>query len=340
MNRLALWLFLAFALTGLSACNRRPDCFRPEIFCAGLVTNTEGLNDHAFNQIAWDELQIAHSAGWVDEAAYIESVTSEDYIKNIEAFALDGYDLIITAGMGLRDETLQSADRYPAIVFLGIDQGGDESRPNLLVVTFPEDWAGFLAGALAVRMTQNGHIGAVCETSGLRSNWKTCEGFRNGAAYLDPRVKTDVRYRSGGSRENLFVDTAWGKETAQKLIDSGADVIFGVGGRTGQGALLAAAEAGVYTIGAERDQFYALPQARQTLLTSIVKQPSPRVQMLIRAVRRGEASGGAYPGRFWIAPYRQPTDVVPLKVQQELQTLLQALESGSLRTNVPLEFPK
>jgi basic membrane protein A len=340
VSRLTLYFFLALVMTGLSACSQPPDCSRVDIFCAGLVTTTEGLNDHAFNQIVWDELQIARAADWVDEIAFIETTASPDYSKNIDVFALDGYDLIITVGMGLRDETLQAADRYPDTFFIGIDQAGGESRANLLVVTFPEDQAGFLAGVLAARMTQRGHVGAVCETSGIESNWKTCEGFRNGVAYIDPKIQTDVRYRSGGSREKLFVDTAWGQETGQKLIDGGADVIFGVGGGTGQGALLAAAEAGIYAIGSERDQFYALPEARPVLLTSIIKQPSPRVQMLIRSVRLGEAKGGVYPGRLWLAPYRNTTITIPVEIQEEMQTILKALESGNLRTNVPVEFPK
>ncbi len=340
MNRFARCFLLILFIAGLSACEQPPDCFRTEVFCAGLVTTTEGLGDHAFNQAAWDELQIARAAGWADEIAVIETVASQDYAKNIDAFALDGYDLILTVGMSLRDETLQAADRYPGTFFIGIDQAGEESRPNLLVVTFPEDQAGFLAGVLAARMTQAGHVGAVCETSGIDSNWKTCEGFRNGVAYIDPKIQADVRYRSGGSREKLFVDTAWGRETGQELINSGADVIFGVGGGTGQGALLAAAEAGVYAIGSERDQFYALPEARPVLLTSIVKQPSPRVQVLIRSLRRGETAGGVYPGRLWLAPYRNPAVAIPGEIQQEMETILQALEAGTLRTNVPLEFPR
>ena len=50
---------------------------------------------------------------------------------------------------------------------------------------------------------------------------------------------------SDGDRERLFIDEAWGYDTAQELIQRGADVIFAAGGATGQGALRAAAEAQV-----------------------------------------------------------------------------------------------
>jgi basic membrane protein A len=333
-----LWATLLFVLPACSP--QLPDCASPQVFCAGLVTTTEGIADHAFNQAAWEEMQIAQGAGLVDEIAYIHSVTSKDYARNIDAFALDDYDLILTTSMGLRDETLQAADLYPDTVFIGIDQADEETRPNLLVVIFPEDQAGFLAGALAARLTKAGHIGAVCETSGIDANWKACEGYRNGAAYIDPTVQVDVKYRNDGSREKLFIDTAWGQDTGRKLVNSGADVIFGVGGGTGQGGLLAAADAQVYAIGSERDQFYALPQTRPVLLTSIVKRPGPRVQDLIRSVRAGDVRGGVYPGQIWMAPYRGQAAAIPLEIRQELEDLWSALQDGSLRTNVPVKFPK
>ncbi len=73
--------------------------------------------------------------------------------------------------------------------------------------------------------------------------WRYCEGFRAGAKFVDENIKIQVIYRDDGSSEKLFIDEAWGYETAQKLIQRGADVIFAAGGVTGQGALRAAAEA-------------------------------------------------------------------------------------------------
>ncbi len=335
-------VFLLFIILLMaSACSvQPPDCADPQVFCVGLVTTTEGLNDHAFNQAAWEAMQITHSEGILQAAEYIESVDSKDYAKNIDAFALDGYDLVITTGMGLRDETLQAADLYPEMVFIGIDQAGEETRPNLMVITFPEDQAGFLAGALAAHLSQSAHIGAVCETSDFDSNWKTCEGFRNGAAYVDPQVLVDVRYRDNGSSDKLFIDTAWGQNMGRKLIHSGADILFGVGGGTGQGALLAAVEEGVYAIGSERDQFHALPEARPVLITSVFKQPASQILELIRAASGGMARGGFYTGQVQLAPYRDLDVILPPDVVEELEKLRQGLGDGSIRTNVPAAMPK
>lgn len=336
LSGLLLGVFLLF-----SACTvQPPDCASPQVFCAGLVTTTEGLHDHAFSQAVWENLQLLVSTGLLQHIAFIESLDSRDYSKNMDVFALDGYDVIITVGMGMRAETLQAAHLYPNSVFIGVDQAGDGSSPNLLLVTFPEDQAGFLAGALAARLTRSGRVGAVCETSGIDANWKTCEGFRNGAGYIDPKVRVDIRYRDDGSSEKLFVDTAWGQETGRKVVNSGADVLFGVGGGTGQGALLAAMDAQVYAIGSERDQYFAMPQARPVLLTSVVKQAGPRVYELVAAVCRGDASGGVYPGQVLVAPYRGLETSISPEIRQEIAALSQALADGSLRTNVPVKFPR
>src|SRR6185436_7397057 len=153
-----------------------------------------------------------------------------------------GYDMIITSGIGLSDATLRSADLHPDSVFIGMNQSDEESVPNFISITFPEDQMGFLAGALAARLTRTSIVGAVCETSGIDAMWRYCEGFRAGVVYSDDTIAVLVVYRDDGSREKLFIDEEWGMETANDLIQDGADVLFAVGGETGVGALRAAAD--------------------------------------------------------------------------------------------------
>ena len=97
----------------LSACSRLSGCFREDVYCAGLVTDVLGINDHGMNQDTWVGLEEAKTNRLVDRIEYIESVDTRDYEKNIAYFAENGYDVIITTGIGLRDETLRSADLYP-----------------------------------------------------------------------------------------------------------------------------------------------------------------------------------------------------------------------------------
>ena len=235
------WLFLTIVMIGLVSCSQSSDCFQEDVLCAALVTDTQGIEDQGMNQDTWAGLEYAQADGIVDQIEFIESVESRDYAKNIAYFTDLGFDVIFTVGAGMDDETLRAADRKPDLVFVGVNQPQSESRPNLISITFPEDQMGFLAGALAARITKTQIVGAVCETSGIDSMWRYCEGFRAGVTFtnelLGTNVKASVIYREDGDREKLFLDEEWGDETAQGLIKRGADVIFAAGGLTGRGAL-------------------------------------------------------------------------------------------------------
>jgi len=322
-------------LSNLTACSQPPNCFQEDIFCAALVTDTRGLNDFGYNHDTWAGLEQSHSDGVIDQVAYIESVNMKDYEKNIAFFVDSGYDVIVTSGVGLRDATLHSADIYPDSVFIGMNQADDESIPNFISVTFPEDKMGFFAGALAVQLTRTSTIGAVCETSGIDSMWRYCEGFRAGARYMDDTVEVIVVYRDNESSSKLFIDDEWGFKNAQSLIESNADVIFAAGGETAVGALRAAAEAKVKSIGAERDQAAALGGEGSGVVTSVLGQTSFTVQGLMRSLRDGNLTDvGMRPITY--IPFDR---FVPQNVLLEMNDVLAGLENGEIKTNVPMEKP-
>lgn len=337
--RFIVGFFLAIALAGLSACAQSPDCLSEKVFCAGLVTNTAGLEDNGLNQHTWEGLRQARQDEVADSIAYIESVDTRDYLKNIEVFAQQGYDVIITIGPALDDETLQAADLYPDSVFIGMDQPQRETRPNLLPITFPEDQMGFWAGVLAARITETGVVGAACETSSIDSMWRYCEGFRKGAAYADEDVRVLIVYRENQSSEKLFVDEEWGRTAAEQMIVQGADVIFAAGGATAQGALLAAAEADVRAIGAERDQARVLTEAASALVTSVYGGASPEVQKWLRSIRDGNAREGVSNSSFEYAPYSNVESQVSESLKTEMQQLLVDLHTGTVNTGVSQSAP-
>jgi len=338
VKRRAYFFFLAIVLFGFSSCTQSPDCFRKDVFCAGLVTDTLGLNDHGLNQDTWLGLVQAKEAGYLDHIAYIETVDPRDGEKNIAKFARDGYDVIITVGMGLRNETLHFADLNPGSVFIGIDQADDEIRPNLISVTFPEDRAGFLAGALAARLTQTKVIGAVCETSGLDPMWRYCEGFRKGALHIDDGIKVLVKYRNDGDREKLFIDSEWGDTTAHEMIQQGADVIFGTGGGTGQGALVAAAEKRVYAIGAEKDQGRVLTEATSSIVTSVYGHGSYQVREMMRLIQSNKWTNTKLSGSIGFEPYN-PNIQISEETIKEMEMLLLDLAVGTIKTEITPSAP-
>jgi basic membrane protein A and related proteins len=327
-------VFVSFVFI-LSACAQSSDCFRRDVFCAGLVTDVLGIDDHGMNQNTWAGLQEAKANGIVDRADYIESIDARDYEKNIAYFVEKGYDVIITTGAGMRDETLHSAGLEPDTVFVGMNQPYEEARQNIIPITFAEDQMGFLAGALAAHISETRIIGGVCETSGIDSMWRYCEGFRAGAMFVDKNIKAQIIYNDNGSSDKLFIDETWGHDAAQGLIQHGADVIFAAGGATGQGALRAASEAQVRAIGTERDQGAVLAEEGSGVVTSILGSASSEIQDVIRQFRGGNVYKPG-PGQIEYVPLDQK---FPENLTRDMDTLLLALQVGEIKTNVTLSKP-
>ena len=79
--------------------------------------------------------------------------------------------------------------------------------------------------------------------------------IRDRAKSVNPKIKVLSTYHPG-ELSQAFVDPEWGAATAKQAIDQGADVIFGAGGLTGNGALQeVATQSGVYCIGVDSDQW-------------------------------------------------------------------------------------
>jgi basic membrane protein A len=333
--RFTHYFFLTMTLWALTACMSSSDCFREEVFCAALVTDTLGIEDHGLNQDAWLGLQEAKANGQADQVDFIASVDSRDYSKNIAYFAERGYDLIFTSGIALDDETLQSTDLYPDSTFVGLNQAFEESHPNLISVSFPEDQMGFAAGVTATQLTRTGIVAAICETSGIDAMWRYCEGFRAGVEFANSEIKSMVVYREDGDREKLFIDEAWGYETGTDLITRGADVIFAAGGVTAQGALRAASEFEVSAIGAERDQARELGESSKGVVISFYGAARLEIQEVMRQMREGEATGE----RIGQVQFAQSNPSFSPEWVLELETLLNLLSSGEIKTNIAIEKP-
>jgi len=328
-----------------------PDCTKTTVFCVGLVTDVGKVEDKSFNQTAWEGVQKSKTDGVANWVQYIETTDAKDYGKNIATFADAGYDEIVTVGFNLTEDTYTAAKKYPNIKFVGIDQflSNDTNHPewplaNLVSISYNEDQSGFLVGALAAMMSQTHKIGGVFGTDAVPPVWRYGEGYRAGAAYEDAKngtttIVTNV-YHSDVGFDLTFSDPTWGADTANSMIDKGADVIFGGGGKTGNGAVDAAAQRKVYAIGVDTDQYYTLPEADAWLLSSALKPETEPVAAVIALTKNGQfPTGGLYMGPSGYAPYHDLASKVPAAVDTEMKALFAALQDGSLKTNVPPAKP-
>ncbi len=345
---LALWaLVLVFALL-ISACAApvaapAGDGSDDEVDAGstikiGLVTDVGRINDRSFNQSAWEGVQEAAAmlGAAEEDIKYIETQDAKDYADNMQQFIDAGYDVIVTVGFALGEATAEAAANNPDINFIGVDQFQSEAVPNLAGLVFREDQSGYLAGALAAQLSETGTIGAVLGTDLVPPVVAFKEGYEAGAKAINPDINIISTYHPGGM-DVAFTDPEWGAATARQAMDQGADVIFGAGGITGNGALqevATAAEAGdtVFCIGVDTDQWETLPAAHSCLVSSAMKLISPGVVDLINAANDGDFPGGNYFGGAGLAPFHDFDEVIPQEIKDSLEEIDAGLKDGSIET--------
>ncbi len=327
----ALVIVLAVLLAACGGGSDEVDCSSEDAFCVGLVTDVGEVDDKSFNQSAWEGVQ---QAGEELDAKvdYIETGDAKDYGANIDLFANQNYDVIVTVGFALGDATAEAAAKYPEIDFIGVDQFQVEAIDNYAGLIFPEDQAGFQAGALAAMLSESDTIAAVLGTDLVPPVVAFKEGYEGGAKYINPDINLISTYHPGGM-DVAFTDPEWGATTAKQAVDQGADVVFGAGGKTGNGALIEVAGVdGAYCIGVDTDQWETVPEAHSCLVSSAMKLITPGVFDLTKMSKEGSLPSGNFVGETGLASFHDFEDQVPQDVKDKLAEIEAGLLDGSIST--------
>jgi len=313
------------------------DLFPPEPFKIGLVTDVGEIDDKSFNQSAWEGVQLAGEE-FGAEVDYVETKDAKDYMANIELFTKNDFDIVVTVGFALGEATLEAAALYPDVYFIGVDQGQwGGTVDNVVGLIFNEDKSGYMAGALAGLLTETNTVAAVLGTDLVPPVVAFKEGYAAGAVYVNPDVKVISTYHPGGL-DVAFTDPEWGATTAKQALDSGADVVFGAGGKTGNGALIEVAGVeGAYCIGVDSDQWFTVPEAHDCLVSSAMKLITPGVFDLVTLHQAGEPATGNFYGAFGLAPFHDFDAEVSQDIQDQLADIRELLLNDALDTGYPVE---
>jgi basic membrane protein A len=110
-------------------------------------------------------------------------------------------------------------------------------------------------------------------------------------------------------------------------------VIFGAGGKTGNGALIeVAGNAGLFCIGVDDDQWNTVPEAHACLISSAMKLITPGVFDLIKLSQDGKFVGGNFVGPVGLAPYHDFDSTIPQAVKDKITEIDAGLKDGSITT--------
>jgi basic membrane protein A and related proteins len=301
-----------------------------------MVTDIGGLNDRGFNALAYKGLQQAKSELGAD-IRVVTSKSNADYIPNLSSLARQNYDLVVAVGFLMGDATAKVAKSFPNVNFAIVDfpSGALKGKPkNTHGLLFKEAEAGYLAGTMAgLYAKKKGGDQVVSAVGGQKvpAVDAYAAGYAAGAKKANPGVKTLFSYSQD------FVDQAKCKEIALNQIDQGSQVVFAVAGQCGLGALDAAKEKNVQSIGVDADQGYV----NGNVMTSALKKVDVAVFDTAKDIQDGKFKAGTDTvfdvksgavGLGKVNAAGQPFEADVKKVQEQIT-------SGQI-TDIPTELGK
>lgn len=209
-----------------------------------MITDTGGLGDGGFNDMAWNGLEMAkEQLGF--EIAVIESTEASQYASNMSAAAQQGYDIIVCVGFLLEDALKEVAPQYPDTKFVMID--GSVDGPNIYSYKYKLNEGGFLAGALAAYVTKADNFGTVggMEIPDVVA-WES--GFVAGVKTINPNAEVKTTY------VGTFADPGKAKELALAQFNAGAAAIMEISSGGAIGVIEAARDAGKLFVATDKSK--------------------------------------------------------------------------------------
>ena len=279
---LALALVFVLALGLLAGCGeakQEPEGGDEAVSVCVVVSSTFG--DRSFNDSAKE--------GADKLAADYENITISTIECNNENFdaqmqnAADTANIVVCVGWEFYNVETIALD-YPDVYWIWVDNATGAPVENVLNITYAQNEGSYLAGYIAASMSESGVIGAVGgEDSDTINDFIV--GYKQGAEYYASQnggtISVEVNYT------NDYDDTAKGKECALALNDKGADVIFQIASKAGDGVFEAAQERGFWAIGVDCDQKYI---ADDVIICSMKKEVGNSIYEAVKQYMAGNTS--------------------------------------------------
>jgi basic membrane protein A and related proteins len=261
-------------------------------FTAALVSDIGKFNDKGFNE---DQLAGLKRAGKQlgIKTLEIQSNSSSDYLPNLTTMVREGANIVSAAGYLLAPTLSTVAAQFPSVDFTitddsvkGADFAKAKSIKNIEGLVYASNQSGCLVGYLAGEMTKaNGGKQVIGAVGGIEipAVDDYIVGYNYCAKLADPGIKVLVGY----SQDFVAQDKC--KTVAQNQIGQGSQVEFQVAGGCGIGALNAAAQAGIWGIGVDVDQY----AVAKNVLTSALKRVDVGIFDADKQAKAGKFKGGS-----------------------------------------------
>lgn len=248
-----------------------------------------GLGDRSFYDSSNEGVEKAKADFGIDFKVY--ECRNDPSLFNDQLVQASQYaSIVAVVGFEFWDAVQEVAGSFPDVSYIYVDNE-IEGIDNLITVSYAENEGAFLAGALGAMITTETSIEGIDEgkligmVGGMDlpviRNFQA--GYEAGAKYIDPEIKVETIFAED------FEDPAKGKESATALYSRGADIIFQVAGKTGEGVFEAAKEMGKYAIGVDTDQRHINPDV---IVASMVKTVGKSIYETIENIEKGNVEKG------------------------------------------------
>ena len=325
---IALLLVMVMALGCFAACDKTPETNNAKEKVTVAIVVAGQFGDRSFYD--------SSKAGGDQLAKDFEKVEVKTIECNNENHAVqmrnaaDVADVVVCVGWEFYDIST-IAPEYPNVDFIWIDNATEEPIPNVLNITYAQNEGSFLAGYIAAALSTSGVIGAVGgEDSDTINDFIV--GYKQGAAYRNADIKVEANYT------NDYDDPAKGKECAKALHDKGADVIFQIASKAGDGVFEAAQEGGFFAIGVDSDQKYINPEV---IVCSMKKEVGKSIYDAVSKYLAGDKSMW---GTTWVANLADgyvgigygtlgSPQQVPNEIKAEVEQLIVKIMNGEIKVD-------
>ena len=254
-----------------------------------LVTDVGNIDDHSFNQAAWEGVKAYAEENGKTYAYYRPSEDStQARVEQIKAAIEKGAKIIVLPGYLFEEAVTLMQSEYPNVIFIALDTsptpGEGSPAANTYSIVYKEEQAGYFAGYAIVKdgYTKLGFLGGMAVPAVIRYGYGFVQGAE--AAAKEMGVTIDLKY--------WYCDSFAPSDSIKTKMDSwyadGTEVVFSCGGGIYLSALAAADAAGGLVIGVDVDQSYE----SDLIITSAMKGLKASV---ILALTKIYDNGGALP---------------------------------------------
>jgi basic membrane protein A and related proteins len=212
----------------------------------------------------------------------VETAGTQEHDAAIRRAVQQHPDLIIMIAIAT-DTVEELVEEFPDQMFAAQEGYFGGPHDNLAVYNIFTHENSYLAGIAAGMLTRTKTVGTVGGVDSDGINHFTV-GFEEGVKSVCPDCQT-VRSYVGG-----FSDPVTAKEQALSMYNQGADILFQVAGRSGEGVLQAAQETGNFAIGVDSNQDDLYPG---TVIVSAMKRVDTAVFNFVKNMVDGTLSAEA-----------------------------------------------